>query len=245
MAIRVTLSANAGVSVELGGVRIWIDALHDTPVPGFSTLDGRLLRRLWSEAAFQEPDAIVYTHCHPDHYAAQLTAEACRRWPRARLFLPQKELAGQTLLSGREVTAAVGDAALHFYRLTHDGAAFAGTPHYGLTITCGPCSVLLPGDCAVASPELLPVVEGRPFRLALLNFPWATLRRGQTFLREHLHAAHIALYHLPFAADDTEGFRAAAERAAQGLSDAGTVHILDDPFQTLYLTDAAQSGPDN
>lgn len=38
MAIRVTLSANAGVSVELGGVRIWIDALHDTRVPGFSTL---------------------------------------------------------------------------------------------------------------------------------------------------------------------------------------------------------------
>ena len=42
MAIRVTLSANAGVSVELGGVRIWIDALHDTRVPGFSTLDSHL-----------------------------------------------------------------------------------------------------------------------------------------------------------------------------------------------------------
>ena len=88
MAIRVTLSANAGVSVELGGVRIWIDALHDTRVPGFSTLDSHLLRRLWSEAAFQSPDAIVYTHCHPDHYAAHLAAEACRRWPKARLFLP-------------------------------------------------------------------------------------------------------------------------------------------------------------
>ena len=65
MAIRVTLSANAGVSVELGGVRIWIDALHDTRVPGFSTLDSHLLQRLWSEAAFQSPDAIVsvsYTH---------------------------------------------------------------------------------------------------------------------------------------------------------------------------------------
>ena len=52
MAIRVTLSANAGVSVELGGVRVWIDALHDMRVPGFSTLDSHLLRRLWSEAAF-------------------------------------------------------------------------------------------------------------------------------------------------------------------------------------------------
>ena len=45
--------------MELGGVRVWIDALHDTRVPGFSTLDSHLLRRLWPEAAFQSPDAIV------------------------------------------------------------------------------------------------------------------------------------------------------------------------------------------
>ena len=188
MAIRVTLSANAGVSVELGGVRIWIDALHDTRVPGFSTLDSHLLQRLWSEAAFQSPDAIVYTHCHPDHYAAHLTAEACRRWPKARLFLPQKDFPEQELLSGREAAASIEGVALHFYRLTHDGMAFAGVPHYGLTITCGRDSILLPGDCAVASPELLPVVNGRHLRLALLNFPWATLQRGRDFLREQLHA---------------------------------------------------------
>lgn len=30
MSIRVTLSANAGAAIELGGVRIWVDALHDT-----------------------------------------------------------------------------------------------------------------------------------------------------------------------------------------------------------------------
>lgn len=243
MAIRVTLSANAGVSVELGGVRVWIDALHDTRVPGFSTLDSHLLRRLWSEAAFQSPDAIVYTHCHPDHYAAHLTAEACRRWPKARLFLPQKDFPEQELLSGRETAASIGGVALHFYRLTHDGMAFAGVPHYGLTITCGKDSVLLPGDCAVASPELLPVVDGRHLRLALLNFPWITLRRGQDFLREHLHADHIALYHLPFAEDDTEGFRTAADRAAQSLSGVGAVHVLDNRFQTLFIQDETQPGP--
>lgn len=243
MAIRVTLSANAGVSVELGGVRVRIDALHDTRVPGFSTLDSHLLRRLWSEAAFQSPDAIVYTHCHPDHYAAHLTAEACRRWPKARLFLPRKDFPEQELLSGRETAASIGGVALHFYRLTHDGMAFAGVPHYGLTITCGKDSVLLPGDCAVASPELLPVVDGRHLRLALLNFPWITLRRGQDFLREHLHADHIALYHLPFAEDDTEGFCTAADRAAQSLSGVGAVHVLDNRFQTLFIQDETQPGP--
>ena len=81
------------------------------------------------------------------------------------------------------------------------------------------------------------MVNGRHLRLALLNFPWITLRRGRDFLQEHLHADHIALYHLPFAEDDTEGFRAATDRAAQSLSGVGAVHVLDDRFQTLFIPD--------
>lgn len=114
MSIRVTLSANAGAAIELGGVRIWVDALHDTQVPGFSTLRRQQLQQLWTAEPFQAPDAIVYTHCHPDHYARQLTEEAHRRWPQARLLLPQKEFAEQELVSGDAYTAAVGDVGLHF-----------------------------------------------------------------------------------------------------------------------------------
>ena len=61
MSIRVTLSANAGAAIELGGVRIWVDALHDTQVPGFSTLRRQQLQQLWTAEPFQAPDAIVYT----------------------------------------------------------------------------------------------------------------------------------------------------------------------------------------
>lgn len=75
MSIRVTLSANAGVAIEIGGIRIWVDALHDVQVPGFRPY-AQHLRQLWTAEAFQSPDVIVYTHCHPDHYSQQLTAEA-------------------------------------------------------------------------------------------------------------------------------------------------------------------------
>ena len=63
------------------------------------------------------------------------------------------------------------------------------------------------------------------------------------FLREQLHADQIALYHLPFAEDDTEGFRAAADRAAQSLSGVGAVHVLDDRFQALFIPDETQPDP--
>ena len=72
---------------------------------------------------------------------------------------------------------------------------------------------------------------------------WATLQRGRDFLREKLHADQIALYHLPFEEDDTEGFRTAADRAAQSLSGVEAVHVLDNRFQTLLIPDETQPAP--
>lgn len=235
MSIRVTLSANAGAAIELGGVRIWVDVLHDTQVPGFSTLRRQQLQQLWTAEPFQAPDAIVYTHCHPDHYARQLTEEAHRRWPRARLLLPQREFAEQELVSGDTYTAAVGDVGLHFYRLPHESQSYTvDVPHYGLVITHGAETILLPGDCAMGSPALLPLTAGRHFRLALLNFPWLTLRKGRDMIEQHLSADHIIVYHLPFAEDDTEHFRAAAASGAARIQCSG-MHILEDFLQTVTL----------
>ena len=218
MSIRVTLSANAGVAIEIGGIRIWVDALHDVQVLGFSTLRAQRLRQLWTAEAFQSPDVIVYTHCHPDHYSQQLTAEAHLRWPKARLILPQKEFAEQELVSGDGYTAVVEDVVLHFCRLPHESQHYTiDVPHYGLTITHGTEAILLPGDCAVASPALLPLIARQHFRLALLNFPCITLRKGREFIEQHILADHIIVDHLPFAEDDTEHFRAAAVSEAERL----------------------------
>ena len=235
MSIRVTLSANAGVAIEIGGIRIWVDALHDVQVPVFSTLRAQRLRQLWTAEAFQSPDAIVYTHGHPDHYSQQHTAEAHLRWPKARLILPQKEFAEQELVSGDEYTAVVEDVVLHFYRLPHESQHYTiDVSHYGLTITHGTEAILLPGDCAVASPALLPLIARQHFRLALLNFPWITLRKGRKFIEQHILADHIIVDHLPFAEDDTEHFRAAAVSEAERLGRSCT-HILDDFLQAATI----------
>ncbi len=235
MSLHVTLSANAGVAIEIGDARLWVDALHDEKVPGFSTLQDTQVQQLWTAEPFRAPEAIVYTHCHPDHYSARLTQEAHRRWPQARLLLPQREFAAQELISGSECTAAVGDTALHFYRLPHEAQSYtANVPHYGLTVKHGTEMILLPGDCAVASPELLRLTEGRHFRLALLNFPWLTLRKGREFIEQHISADHIIVYHLPFAQDDTEHFRPAAATAVEQMPHPN-LHLLDNFLQTVTI----------
>ena len=236
MSIRVTLSANAGVAIETGDVRIWVDVVHDTKVPGFSTLCDYQIQKLWTVDAFQSPDAIVYTHCHPDHYSPQLTAEAHRRWPKARLLLPEKEFAEQELVSCDEYTAVVEDVVLRFYRLPHESQHYIiDVPHYGLTITHGTETILLPGDCAVASPELLPLIAKQNFRLALLNFPWLTLRKGRNFIKEHLCVEQIILYHIPFAEDDTEGFCPAIRAALANGGVLPSINTLDYFLETIVL----------
>ena len=235
MSIRVTLSANAGVAIEIGGTRIWVDALHNTHIPGFSTLNDRQGQQLWAADAFQSPDAIIYTHCHPDHYSLPLTKEACRRWPNARLFLPQKDFEEQDLISGDEYTAIAGDTVLHFYRLPHEMQNYTyDVPHYGLTISCGAEVLLLPGDCAVASPNLLPAIKQHT-HLALLNFPWITRKTGRDFIEQHICPKHILVYHLPFAADDTANYRTAAELSVGQMPNNRCIHLLDNYLQTFVV----------
>ena len=53
--IKVTLSANTGVALDIDGRRIWVDALHDRKVPGFSTLTPSLQRELMTRNIFAIP----------------------------------------------------------------------------------------------------------------------------------------------------------------------------------------------
>ena len=72
-AYSVSLSANAGVSLQMGPHRIWVDALHTRQAEGFSTVSPELWARMQAEEAFTAPDVICFTHCHRDHYDRTLT----------------------------------------------------------------------------------------------------------------------------------------------------------------------------
>ncbi|MBQ9930599.1 MAG: MBL fold metallo-hydrolase [Oscillospiraceae bacterium] len=218
MNVQVTLSANAGVSIQLGSRRIWVDALHEIKQPGFSAVSAALFEKLLVSDAFQAPDYICVTHDHPDHYSQRMVSRACGIWPEAKLCIPQPG------------NVRDGDLTMEFIRLPHEGAQYADVEHYGIFITAGGKHILLPGDCEVAAPALLQAAGERKIDLAILNFPWVTLARGRAFLQK-LKPGHILLCHLPFAADDVNGFRESAGRNAHLLPDMD-VRLLCDPMQT-------------
>lgn len=231
--VKVTLSANAGVCIEVSGRKIWVDALYEGADVGFSRMSAALQRQVLESDAFANPDHIVYTHCHVDHYSKTLANLAMKRWGRAKAYLPEQELEGQILLTGDEMRFVDGDLTLRFLRLPHEGAQYAHVKHYGLLLSVPGCNILLPGDCALGSPVLAQAVAGQKIDIAVLDFPWITLRGGRAFLETHIRPTHIVAYHLPFAEDDGNGYRQAAAKAAQRM--AGDVRLLLEAMQTEII----------
>ena len=229
----VTLSANAGVAIQIAGKRIWVDALHSRKAAGFSTVSPALLEKVLENPAFQTPDAICYTHCHWDHFSREQTQQALARWPEAKVFLPERHFPGQLLPEGQQPEFSLGNVTLRFLRLPHEGARYADTVHYGLLIRSPEGSVLVSGDCAVAAPELARALEGIELEAAILDFPWLTLSRGRAFV-ERLQAKRILLYHLPFPEDDVNGYRQSAAKAAERWP-RGNASLLWEPLQTIII----------
>ena len=234
MKISITLSANAGVAMEIYGRRIWIDALHDQKQAGFSTVDSQLQVKMLNHAAFSKPDYICYTHCHGDHFSKELTAAAVNLWPGAAVILPEKMLDHQLLITGKEWLYNDGELSLRFIKLTHEGEVYRNCIHYGMLISVQGKHILIAGDCETASPVLADAICGEKIDMVLLNFPWITLKKGRAFVQEYLKTAKIVLYHLPFAADDGNGYRDATEKAVKAF-DSNPVLTLCEPLQQIIV----------
>ena len=217
--IKLTLSANAGGALQLGDHRLLIDALHNRKVAGFSALNEEQQEVVFTHPDFVNPEMILFTHRHPDHYSKALAAAALDRWPNAKCLMDQK----------LQLTA--GDTQIQFLPLIHEGAEFAGTEHYGILITWQGKHILIPGDCRIADEDLLVAVAGKQIDLAILNFPWLTLRKGRQCLQAVLKPKNCVFWHLPFAQDDVNGYRHSADAALSQYP--GT--LLYDPFQTVEL----------
>lgn len=232
----VALSANAGVSITLGDLRIWVDALHRTHTDEYSFLTPELWAQMQQHPAFTAPDYIIYTHRHPDHYSRTLTQEAKQLWPQARVILPEAEFDDQLLLSGGSVRFEDRGVGFHFIQLPHQGEQYANVPHYGVILSSGDFHILLAGDCRVCSTELARRLESTQITLAILDFPWLTTRGGRKFVEEHIAPEHLFICHLPFPEDDRSGYRPAAEKSASLLPDVSDIRLLESPLQIEQLS---------
>ena len=229
---QVTLTANSGVLIECNGVKVCCDAFHDDKALEFSTVSPEMQQRIVESQAFLNPDMIFYTHNHRDHYTRPAAEQACRRSPDARLVSPMKELNNSLFLSEDTHKMTLGSAEFSFKQLRHDGKEYIDLPNYGCLMNFDGFRLLILGDCVICNPALEEWLQDTPVDLALLNFPWLTLKRGRAFIADVIRPKHVMFYHLPFAADDVGGYREATAKSLPLLTVPRDVRVLQEPFQT-------------
>ncbi len=234
MDVTVTLSANAGVAIQLDSHRIWVDALHTKKQRGFSAVDAALQGRMLASEAFKAPETILYTHCHPDHFSKELTEVAKRIWPDALLFLPETVFEDQITVSGRK-SFTLGSLAIQFLPLPHEGSEYKEIAHYGIMLTCKGKNIFLSGDCETASDAVISALGGAKIHLAILDFPWLTLRKGREVLHKKLKPEKVLLCHLPFEQDDCYGYRKSAGMWAEKETNF-KAQLLQEPLQSITVS---------
>lgn len=230
MQLCVGLTANAGVSVNWSGVRFWVDALHERKAADFSALSREQFDRVLTHPSFRDPDVMIYTHDHGDHYSRAYTGEALEHFPAAQVWAPFRDGNVTEALENGPVRRRVGSLEFCFYPLTHEGAEYSRVPHRGFTVSDGRHTLLFPGDAKLGSAELLPILAKQRIDLAVLDFPWIATAPGRNFLEREMRPAHILVCHLPFAEDDGPGYRRAAAASVKRLS-CPDVRLLLEPFQ--------------
>ena len=229
---QVTLTANTGVLIECNGIKVCCDAFHDDKAVEFSTVTPEMQRHISESPQFQNPDMILYTHDHRDHYTLPAAQWAQRLWPDAAMVSPMPELKNDLLLQADSHALTLGRAKFWFKHLRHDGKEYIDLPNYACLMDLDGFRVLLLGDCVICNPALTEWLDGTSIDLALLNFPWLTLKRGRAYIADVLRPRHVMFYHLPFAEDDHNGYRASTAKSLPLLTTPKNARILQEPFQT-------------
>ena len=214
MEFKITAGVNAGIVCNIGGHRIWCDVLHDENVPGLSSVTPDRMKMLLSDEAFDAPELVFYTHCHPDHYSEKMTKEVLGRYTGCYQALPERKTQAQVLISGEKQRIKLSDITIEFVRLTHEGRQYGNVPHYGCMISCRGRNIFIAGDCAIALPALAEYLAEKSIDAAVMPFPWITLPKGRSFVEEYIRPEQLIINHLPLEPDDVYGYRKAAMDAA-------------------------------
>ncbi|MBQ9179377.1 MAG: MBL fold metallo-hydrolase [Firmicutes bacterium] len=226
----ITLSANAGLSIQTAGSNILIDAFHDEKVNEFSTITTDIYEGMKQMPEFTEPDILIFTHKHRDHYSRRMTDEMLGGRDIPVIFPEEMDV------PGIHVTGKAGEETeIRFFQLPHDGTGYEHIKQYALLIENEEGRILVGGDTKVGCGEMDYLVMNRDIDVAILDFPWTTLKSGRDAICEFVQPKNLVVVHLPFEDDDYSGFRPATKKGVADIKDSIgyslDVRIMSEPLQ--------------
>ena len=183
LGITVTRTANAGVLLEMDGMRILLDGVCD-PYPPYLGTPPTLRDTLINDM----PDVLAFTHKHPDHYDSAY--ETLYKEKTLRLVFGPESLPFYELLGGIKLSV---------FGTRHIGKS--DIPHASFVIE-GSRTVWFMGDAAPIS--LKRMTDFKKPDLLIIPFAYAITPSAWRMTCE-LGAEKIILLHMPPKDNDTEG----------------------------------------
>lgn len=254
--IHVILIANAGVFLEIDGIRFLVDAFHYAPKYPFSMIPQDTFCRMTKDVSiYRNVDFVLFSHNHPDHYAPSVLAEYLRANHVRRVLLPEKpadsleeECLLQTLADRRIPYWRLGlpEGKVHTYQLMpdvyltavgmqHTSEMFADSHCDCLMLSVRGTNVLFTSDCSFTSERNYTVWQGIKIDAAFVNPYFFHAEKGRHLLRKW-NSRDIVVYHIPFEQDDKISIRSLAHRDFAKLApEFQNVHLLWNIEEELYL----------
>ena len=229
-------TSNAGLAIHFPSSLIWVDAIHDIKAPTYSTVTPAIREQIFSDPDYigrdlQGPDAMLFSHCHIDHFTSDIVRSAMERYPDTKVYLPEKYFPDEIYVHGDTMNAQVNDVKLEFIKTHHCTKRHHNKTHYSLLMNDGNINIFMPMDSSTTDPAMHYYAVNTDIDVAVVDFVWTLLQKGRDVILNDLNPKHLLLYHLPFECDDPHKWREQTREAVKLLDAIPDIRILDLPCQ--------------
>lgn len=253
---RVILIANAGIFLEMDGIRLLVDAFPCAPQYPFSSIRPETFHRMTeSQSIYRNVDFVIFSHGHPDHYAPAVLLKYLQTNRVRRVLLPGKttNTADETelihYLDERRIPywrLGLPEGKTHTYQLMpdvylmvagmqHTSAMFANSLCDCLMLSVRGYRVLFTSDCSFDDEEDYAMWQGIRPDAVFVNPYFFHAEKGRALLRKW-DSPNAVLYHIPYEGEDKIALRTLAHcdfiKYASGFQ---RLHLLWDVEQELDL----------
>ena len=198
---------NSGVLLSYGGEAILIDGvfddrnIFDKMPPGYK---GTLLRR---EIPFDNLNALLFTHCHDDHYDSETVNSFAAEYEEAQIIAPVE--GWDVKLTGKQGSFILGSFEIEYLKTRHIFVGPLTCDNYVYKITAGSKTAIITGDADPESLNRIINVFGSDADAFLINAATFLyeMKRPETSILNQIDNLYV--YHLPTEANDDYGYRKA------------------------------------
>ena len=141
-------SVNAGLFYQVEDCGLLIDTLHDGG-RGFSCTPGNILNQIAAHTNVAAKEIhLTFTHLHDDHFSGKQVRDFMRKYPTAKICMPEMWISGVNLDENirRTYILDLGRSHLTAFPTVHDGKEYAKVPHQSLMLQASGQQHLICGD---------------------------------------------------------------------------------------------------